>query len=59
MAYVCLHNLMRLLFNALCSAVLDKEDQNHQLIAGKWRNGAQMQDVQNVVGGNYLTKAAK
>ena len=50
---------MRLHFPALQNAVLDEEDQNHQLVPGEWRNGAQMQDVHNVVGGNQLTRAVK
>ena len=56
---ICLHNLMRLCFPALQNAVLDDEDLNYQLLPGEWRNGVQMQDVQNVVGGNHLTRAAK
>ena len=42
LACICLHNLMRLHFHALQNAVLDEEDNIHQLVAGKWRNGAQM-----------------
>ena len=39
--------------------VLDEEDLNHQLLPGKWRTGAQMQDVQNMVDGNHVTRATK
>ena len=50
---------MKLHFSALQNTVLDEEDNNHQLVAGKRRNGAQMQDIQNVVGGNCLTRDIK
>ena len=59
LACICLHNLMRVRYPTLQNAVLDQEDQNHQLVPGDWRNGAQMRDVDNVVGGNRQTRAAK
>ncbi|KAK3082861.1 hypothetical protein FSP39_007396 [Pinctada imbricata] len=56
---VCLHNLMQIRYPGLQNAVLDQEDDNHQVINGAWRNGLNMQDVDNVTGPNRATRAAK
>ncbi|KAK3084692.1 hypothetical protein FSP39_017590 [Pinctada imbricata] len=56
---VCLHNLMRIRYPGLQNAVLDQEDDNHQVINGAWRNDLNMQDVDNVTGPNRATRAAK
>ncbi len=48
----CLHNLMLILYLALKNASMDAEDDQLNLIPGDWRNGAQMQDILNIVGGN-------
>ena len=59
MACCCLHNLMRLRYPALQNAALDQEDENHQLIPGAWREGANLDDMNQVVGGNIDTREAK
>lgn len=59
LACVCLHNLMRMRYPALQNAVLDQEDNQHQVVPGAWRNGLNMQDVDDIMGGNRITKAAK
>lgn len=59
MASCCLHNLMRTRYPGLQNALLDQEDDNHQVIPGAWRQGRQMHDMENADGGNRLTRAAK
>ena len=44
-AGVCLHNLMRLRYPAAQNAALDREDQNHQLVPGAWRDGYNLQPL--------------
>lgn len=55
----CLHNVMRLRYPAFQNAALDQEDENHQLTPGAWRNDEYMQGMDNIVGGNRTTRAAK
>ncbi len=59
LACVCLHNLMRMWYPGLQNALLDLVDHQHHVISGEWRNGANMQDVDNLVGGNRTTRIAK
>lgn len=59
MAAVCLHNLMRIRYPGGQNVQLDKEDDDHNLVPGSWRDGAQMMDLGNVRGGNRTTRAAK
>ena len=59
LACVCLHNLMRIRYPALQNAAFDQEDNQHQVVPGSWRNGLNMQDVDNIVGGNHATRVAK
>lgn len=54
-----LHNLMRMRFLALQNAALDQEDESHQVFPGAWRNDANLQDMDNIVGGNRTTREAK
>ena len=56
---VCLHNLMRLRYPSLQNAVLDQEDGQHGVVAGAWRNGLDIQLVDDNVRGNRATNAAK
>ena len=51
--------MMRLRYSALQNAALDQEDNNHQVIPGAWRNDANLEDINNIVGGNLATRAAK
>ena len=59
LACMVLHNIMRLCYPGLQNAVLDQEDNDHNIIPGAWRDGLNMQDVHNIVGGNRATRAAK
>ncbi len=59
LACVCLHNLMRMRYPGLQNALLDQEDDQHHVIPGEWRNGANMQDVDNLVRGNQTAIMAK
>ena len=55
----CLHNLMRMRYPGLQNPLLDQENVNHQLVPGTWRDGLNMQDIDNIAGGNHTTRAAK
>ncbi len=59
LACVFLHNLMRMQYPGIQNALLDQEDDQHHVIPGEWRNGANMQDVNNLVGSNRTTIKAK
>ncbi len=41
------------------NALLDQEDDQHHVIPREWLNGANMQDVDNLVCGNRTTIMAK
>jgi len=59
MAAICLHNLMRIRNPQGQNAALDREDDNHNLIPGEWRQNANMRDLHDVVGANHDTREAK
>ena len=56
---ICLHNLMRERFAMLQNGQVDAEDDQHNIIPGQWRATANMHEVDNVVGPNRDTIAAK
>jgi hypothetical protein len=56
---VCLHNLMRMRNPALAIVHVDREDANHNIIPGEWRQHAQMEDVQRALGPNRDTTEDK
>ena len=56
-ARICLHNLMRVWAAGAAPADADHEDEDHHLVPGAWRNCRQMEDVNNLVGGNRSSKA--
>ena len=58
-AAICLHNVMRLRYPALQNADLDREDVQHNLIPCEWRQHANMHEVNQTVGNNRDTTAAK
>ena len=59
-ACVCLHNLMRTHYPGLQNVLLDKEDNEHRLIPGAWRNdGLVLADMTRVHLGNHDTVDAK
>ena len=58
-ACICLHNLMRTRYPGLQNAALDQEDNFHAVIPSAWRNGRNVPEVENIVGGNRATRAAK
>jgi hypothetical protein len=58
-AIICLHNLMRLRYPGIDIQHVDREDDNHNIIPGDWRQHAQMEDVDNAVGPNRDTTDAK
>ncbi len=59
LACVCLHNLMHMCYPGLQNALLDQEGEQYQVILGSWRNGANLQDVDNLVGGNRISRMSK
>ena len=54
LACVCLHNIMRMRYIGDQNALLDCEDDNHQLIPGAWQDEVYLVDIDHVRGGNYL-----
>lgn len=56
---ITLRYLMRMRYPALQNAVLDQEDENHEVIPCSWRNGANLDDMEQIRGGNYSTTVAK
>ena len=46
-------------YPALQNDVLDQEDENHKMIPGSWRNGANLDDMEQIRDGNYSTRVAK
>ncbi len=59
MACVCLHNLMRIRYPGAQIAVADREDDEHNLIPGAWRDGRALPDIARALPGNHDTLAAK
>eukprot|EP00105_Crassostrea_gigas_P007335 XP_011421541.1 PREDICTED: protein ALP1-like [Crassostrea gigas] len=56
---VILYNLMRLRYPAIQNADMDEENANYQIIPGSWRANAAMHDVDNIMGPNRDSTAAK
>jgi hypothetical protein len=59
LACVCLHNIMRMRYPCDQNALLDREDENHQVIPGSWRDEVNLQDIEDVRDSNYPSKAEK
>jgi hypothetical protein len=38
------------------NALLDREDENHQVIPGSWRDEVNLQDIEDVRDSNYPSK---
>ena len=53
------HNIMRLRYPGIHQGLGDEEDDNHRVIPGQWRQGACLQDIEDVTGGNRDTQVAK
>ena len=51
-ASVILHNIMRMRYPQMQNAEMDKEDEDHNLIPGEWRNGTAMPDLARNLGHN-------
>lgn len=58
-ACLTLHNLMRLRYPGLQNLDLDQEDDDHQLVAGAWRDQAVMQEVEQEGRGPRATADGK
>ena len=56
-AIVCLHNLMRMRYPQLQNAVLDQEDENHNVIPGSWREAGLLQSIKEMKIKNKATSA--
>ena len=54
-----LHNIMRLRYPGIHQGIADEEDDNHRVIPGQWRQGACLQDIGEVAGGNRDIQVAK
>ena len=59
MAAMCLHNLMRMRYPSLQNAALDREDDEHRIIPGSWRQDGSLGDMEEVSGGNREAKEAR
>ena len=59
LACVCLHNLMRTRYPTLQNMALDREEDNHQIVPGTWRNEGTLQDVRIATGPSQATLEAK
>ena len=58
-ACICLHNMMRLRYPGLQNAILDQEDEDHNIIPGAWRDGVELLELQRVRGANRVAVIAK
>ena len=58
-ACICLHNLMRMRHPALQNNQIDRDDNNHNIIPGAWRQGRNMDDTVNVSGPNIDNREGK
>ena len=47
---------MRLRYPGIHQGLADEEDDNHRVITGQWRQGACLQDIEDVAGGNRDTQ---
>jgi len=56
---VLLHNLMRTRYPTMHNQLVDREDDDHQLIPGAWREGRQMEDCVIVQGPNSANREGK
>ena len=54
-----LHNMMRTRYPSHQNAHLDYEDDDHNLVPGAWRLDSNMHDMEQVIGGNRDSVAAK
>lgn len=59
LAALCMHNLLRVHAPADQNALLDREDDGHNLIPGSWREGAVLDDMEERLAGNQTTRDAK
>ena len=50
MATMCLHNLMRIRYPSLQNATLDREDDEHHIMPGSWRQDGSLGDMEQVTG---------
>ena len=50
---------MRMRYPGDQNALFDREDENHQVIPGSWRDEVNLQDIEDVRDSNYPSKAAK
>lgn len=58
-ACICLHNLMRMKYPRLQNNLVDREDDDHNVIPGEWRRGRNMQDCVVVQGPNRDNREGK
>ena len=57
--YCTLHIIMRLRYPGIHQGIADEEDDNHRVIPGQWKQGACLQDIEDVPGGNRDIQVAK
>ncbi len=59
MACCTMHNIMRMRYPGGQNALLDQDDGNHDVVPGGWREQINMQDMNQVVGGNSSAQAKR
>ena len=59
LACVCLHNMMRIRYPGLQNAALDREDPDHQVVPGAWRDERVLEEVRNVRAPSQAAREAK
>jgi hypothetical protein len=59
LASVCLHNLMRIRYPALQNLDLDREDTQHNIIPGSWRDNRPLLDLERIRQGRHQERAKK
>ncbi|XP_053391958.1 putative nuclease HARBI1 [Mercenaria mercenaria] len=58
-ACVCFHNFIRTRNPAQDNNLIDQEDEDHNLVPGAWRNYVNLEDMENIRGGNVDGREAK
>ena len=58
-ACICLHNTMQLRYPGLQNAILDQEDEDHNIIPGALRDGVELLELERARGPNRDAVIAK
>ena len=56
---ICLHNLMRMRYHTQLQQMADREDMDHNILDGAWRQGRALPGIDIDTRGNLGSKAAR